>query len=135
MSLYKSHTNETIQYLEQYINAFDDQQDVFKEYWKDKSTIRKVSKVTTWILGENRNIENWNLLSGAAAAKTCQIADEERHDIDEMVANIYDEDVDFNYVKIDWLSYFGDHGGHFGNIKMYSTKSGETSHKTMIKEG
>ena len=32
MSLYKSHTNETIQYLEQYINAFDDQQDVFKEY-------------------------------------------------------------------------------------------------------
>ena len=32
MSQYKSHTHETFQYLEQYLKAFHDHKDVFKEY-------------------------------------------------------------------------------------------------------
>jgi len=51
------------------------------------------------------------------------------------VADIYEEDVNFNFVKIHLLSHFGEHVQLFGNIQMYSTESGETSHKTMIKEG
>ena len=51
------------------------------------------------------------------------------------MADIYDEDVDFNFVKIYLLSHFADHIQRFGNIQMYSTESGETSHKAMIKEG
>ena len=43
--------------------------------------------------------------------------------------------MNFNFVKIHLLSHFGEHVQLFGNIQMYSTKSGETSHKTMIKEG
>ncbi|KAG0640203.1 hypothetical protein HOY80DRAFT_885059 [Tuber brumale] len=37
--------------------------------------------------------------------------------------------------KIHLLSHFADHIRRFGNIQMYSTESGETSHKIMIKEG
>ncbi|KAG0633391.1 hypothetical protein HOY80DRAFT_896568 [Tuber brumale] len=37
--------------------------------------------------------------------------------------------------KIHLLSHFADHIRCFGNIQMYSTESGETSHKIMIKEG
>ncbi|KAG0632929.1 hypothetical protein HOY80DRAFT_854248, partial [Tuber brumale] len=77
MAQYQSHTKETIQYLERYFKAFCDHKDVFKEYWKDKSTAR----------------------------------------------------------KIHLLSHFADHIRRFGNIQMYSTASGETSHKIMIKEG
>jgi len=51
------------------------------------------------------------------------------------LSQIYDEDVDFNFVKIQLLSYFGDHVRRFGNIQIYSTKLQETGHKTMIKEG
>ena len=53
----------------------------------------------------------------------------------DMIADIYDEDVDVNFVKIHLLSRFGDHIRRFGNIQMYFTESRETNHKTMIKEG
>jgi len=52
-----------------------------------------------------------------------------------MVTDIYNEDVDFNFVKIQQLRHFCDNIQGFGNIQMYSTELEETSHKTMIKKG
>jgi len=78
MSQYKSHTYETIQYLEQYLKAFHDYKEVFKEYRKDKSTMRKVREVSTRIWSENSKVLNQHRLSGAIAAKRRQIADEQR---------------------------------------------------------
>ena len=62
-------------------------------------------------------------------------ADEQCRDLDGIVADIDDEDVDFNFVKIHLLSHLGDHIRRFGNIQMYFTESGETNHKTVIKKG
>ena len=135
ISQYKSHTDKTIPYLEQYLKAFHDHKDVFKEYQKDKSTMRKVREVNTRIRSENSEVLNQHRLSGATAAKRCRIADEHRQDLDEIIAYIYDEDVDFNLVKLHLLSHFGDHVRRVGNIQMYFTKCGETSNTTMLKEG
>ena len=92
-------------------------------------------EVTTRSRGENSEVLNQHRLSGTTAAKRRHIVDEQRRDLDGIVADIYDEDVDFNFVKIHLLSHFGDHVRRFGNIQIYSTESGETNHKTMIKEG
>ncbi|KAG0133447.1 hypothetical protein HOY82DRAFT_538187 [Tuber indicum] len=100
MSQYTSHTNETIQYFEQFLKAFHDHKDIFKEYRKDKQTMRKVGEVSTRIRGENSEVFNQHRLSVATAAKRRWIADEQRRDLDGIVADIYDEDVDFNFVKI-----------------------------------
>ena len=78
---------------------------------------------------------NQNSLSGATAAKRRCIADEQDCDLDGIMADIYEEEVDFNFVKILLLSYFRDHVQRFGDIQMYSTELGETSYKMMIKEG
>jgi len=53
------------------------------------------------------------------------------------MADTYEDDVYFNFVKIYLLSYFKSQVGPFGNIQMYSTstESGETSYKMIIKEG
>jgi len=67
--------------------------------------------------------------------KRRRIADEQRRDLDGIVADIYKEDVDFNFIKIYLLSHFRHHVRRFGNIQMYSTESGKTSHKTIIKKG
>ena len=48
---------------------------------------------------------------------------------------IYEEDVDFNFVKIHLLSHFRDYIWRFGNIQMYSTESWETNHKRIVEEG
>ena len=135
MAQYKSHTDETIQYLEQYLKAFHDYKDVFKEYWKDKSTGRKIREVTARIRNENCDVLNQHRLQGLTATQRRRIADEQHQQLEGVVADIYDEDVDFNFVKIHLLSHFADHIRRFGNIQMYSTESGETSHKAMIKEG
>ena len=92
-------------------------------------------EVTARIWGENTKVLNQHPLAGATAAKRRCIADEQRRDLDSMIADIHDEDVDFNFVKIHLLSHFGDHIRRFGNIQIYCTEAGETSHKTMIKEG
>ncbi|KAG0126694.1 hypothetical protein HOY82DRAFT_614502 [Tuber indicum] len=102
---YQSDTHEMIQYLEQYLMAFYHHKDVFKEYRKDKSTEKKVHEVTARI----RKLEG-------------------------IVADKYDEEVEFNFVKLHLLSYFAHHIWRFGNIQVYSTEFGESSQKMIIKE-
>jgi len=109
MSQYKSYTNKTIQYLKQHLKAFHDQKDIFKEHRKDKSSLRKVREVTTQIWSQNSKVLNQLHLLGATAAKIRRIANEQYCDLNEIVADIYDEDVDFNFIKIHLLSHFGDH--------------------------
>ena len=118
MSQYTSYTDEAIEYLSQYLKAFHDHKDVFKEYRRDRSTARKVREVTARIRGENREVLNQHRLAGATAAKRCRMADEQCRNLDGFVADIYEEDVDFNFVKIHLLSHFGDDIQHFGNIQM-----------------
>ena len=65
--------------------------------------------VTARIRGENTEILNQHRLAGATAAKRRCIAEEHRRDLDGMIADIYEEDVDFNFVKIQLLSHLGDH--------------------------
>ena len=98
MSQYTSHTDETIEYLEPYLKVFHDHEDIFKEYRRDKSTARKVREVTARIRGKNSEILNQHLLAEATAAKRRRIADKQRRNLDGLVADIYHEDVDFNFV-------------------------------------
>ncbi|KAG0639401.1 hypothetical protein HOY80DRAFT_1074395 [Tuber brumale] len=135
MAQYRSHTEETIQYLERYLKAFHDHKDVFKEYRKNKSTALKVREVTARIRSTYHEVLNQHRLSGLTVTQRRRIADEQRPELEGVMANIYDEDVDFNFVMIHLLSHFADHIWRFGNIQMYLTESGETSHKIMIKEG
>jgi len=97
--------------------------------------MRNMSEVTTRIQSENGKVLNQQRLSGATAAIRRRIADEQHRDLDEIVADIYNEDVDFNFLKIHLLSHFGGHVQRLGNILMYSTESEETSQKTKILEG
>ena len=92
-------------------------------------------EVITRIQSENSEVLNQHHLSEATAAKGWRIADKQPWDFDEILADIYNDHEDFNFVKIHLLRYFGDHVRRFGNIQMYSTECGETSHKKMIKEG
>ena len=126
-SQYTRHTDGTIQYLEQDLKAFHDHKDVFKEYRKDKSTSQNVRKVTARIRGENSEVLNQHRLAGATGAKRGRIVDEQRRDLDGKIADIYDEDVDFNFVKINLLSHFGDHIRRFKHSNVFYSGGGDKS--------
>ena len=104
------------------------------KYQKDKSTAWKIREVTARIQNKNCDVLNQHRLQGLTATQRRRIADEQRQQLEGVVADIYDKDIDFNFVKIHLLSHFADHIRQFGNIQMYSTESGETSHKEMIKK-
>ena len=72
---------------------------------------------------------------GTTAAKRDRIGDEQSRNLDGIVADIYDEEVDINLVKIHPVSHFGNHIWRFGKIQKNSTESGERNHKTRTKEG
>jgi len=63
------------------------------------------------------------------------MADEQAQDLDGIVADIYEEDGDFNFDKIHLLSHIGYHGRLIGNIEMYYRELGEASNNTMIRGG
>ena len=91
-------------------------------------------EITASIQGGNSEVLNQHRLTGGTAIKRRRIAEEQHPNPAGKTVDIYDEDVDFNFVKIHLLSYFGDHIRGFGNIQKYSTEAEEISHKSMIKE-
>ena len=95
---------------------FHDHKDLFKEYRSDRSTARKVKLVTSRIQRENSEVLYHNDLVVTTAVQRLLIADVQSRDLDVMVADIYDKDVNFNFIKIHLFSHFGYHIQHFGNI-------------------
>ena len=65
-----------------------------------------MKEVTARIRSKNREVLNPHPLAGATTAERHRIADEQRHNLDGMIANIYDKHIDFNLVKIYLLSHF-----------------------------
>jgi len=135
MSQYKCHTDDTIQYLEQYLNNFHDHKDVFKEYQHDKSIRRKVIVVTTRIQVENSEVLNQHHLSGDTTTKRHRSADQQYRHLDGIKPDLDREDMDFHFLKIDLLSYLVAHMRCYAYIQISSTKSEDSCHKSMIKKG
>ena len=73
-------------------------------------------EVTARIWGQNSEVLNQYHLLSTTTAKRCPIADEQYYDFDRIVVDIYDKDIDFNFVKIHLLSHFREHVQYFENI-------------------
>jgi len=75
-----------------------------------------VREITTRIQGKNSEVLNQPQLLEAPLVKRRCITDEQCSNLAGMVADVYEEDVDFNFVKIHLLSHFEDHMQRFENI-------------------
>jgi len=129
MAQYRSHTLDTLAYMEDYLDQFHRMKDIFLEF---RVTKRTQAKLDT----QRKEIQRQRSLmrEGAAPSQWRQIRDNDRDEENELRMEMINTESHFNFVKMHLLSHFCDHIPQFGNIPMYSTEIGELAHKTQIKE-
>jgi len=130
MAQYRSHTPDTIVYMEDYLDQFHRMKDIILEFRVTKRTQAKVDKQRKEIRGQRAVIRE-----RVAQSQWRRMRDDDRDEEDELRMYMIHGESHFNFIKIHLLSHFCDQIRQFGNIPMYSTESGELAHKTQIKEG
>jgi len=130
MAQYRSHTPDTIAYMEDYLDQFHRMKDICLEFRVTKRTQAKVDKQRKEIRRQRALIRE-----RVAPSQQRRMRDDDRDEEDELRMDMIHGESHSNFIKIHLLSYFCDHIRQFGNIPMYSTEIGELAHKTHIKEG
>jgi len=130
MAQYRSHTHETIAYMEEYLDRFHRMKDIFLEFRVSKRTRAKVDK-------QRKELRHQRAQSNmrVAPSKRRRRLEEDRDEENELRMDMIHTESHFNFVKMHLLSHFSDHIRQFGNIPMYSTEFGELAHKEQIKDG
>jgi len=130
MAQYRSHTPDTIAYMEDYLDQFHRMKDIFLKFRVIKRTQAKVDKQRKEIRRQRALIRE-----RVAPSQRRRIRDDDRDEENELRMDMIHGETHFNFIKMHLLSHFCDHIGQFGNIPMYSTEIGELAHKTQIKDG
>ena len=138
MSQYHSHTAETIAYMDQYLAGFHEEKEVFLAFRQSKTSKKKADALDKRLqnLYAQEDTNNTSLhTSSNTGPKRRRLEVTRREERDAQRQEIMESDSHFNYPKMHLLMHFHEHILRFGNLPMYSTEIGESSHRTQIKEG
>ena len=133
MAQYRSHTEDTLEYMEQYLHDFHRYKVVFREFRSTKKT-RQDADANDGQLCLNLEWE-FGEAGQMPAVKRCRLLDESRLERNDKREEILRNKLHFNFIKPHLLVHYCSHFRKFGNIPMYSTDVGELAHKVQIKEG
>jgi len=130
MEQYRSHTAETITYMEDYLDNFHKMMDIFLEF-------RVIKRIRVKIDEQRRELrhDRPKTCERIAHSKRCRMRDAAREEESELRMDLIFCESHFNFIKMHLLHNFCDHIRQFGNIPMYSTEFGKLAHKTQIKAG
>jgi hypothetical protein len=130
MAQYRSHTDDTIQYMEDYANLFHQTKDIFLEFRISKRTQTKADEL-------RRELRQQQTLVNHSVAKSNRrrVREQDRAEENDQRMDLIYAESNFNFIKMHLISHFRDHIYQFGNIPMYSTEFGELAHKEQIKDG
>ena len=132
MTQYRSHTDETIQYMEDYDNRFHKTKDIFLEFRISKQTKAKADELRKE-LRRQRTLVNQLVARSRGSRVREQL--EDRQEKNDQCMDLIHAISHFNFIKMHIIIHFREHIYQFGNIPMYSTKFGELAHKEQIKDG
>ena len=130
MAQYRSHTSDTITYMEDYLDQFHLMKDISLEFRVSKRTQTKIDE-------QRKEIRRQRTQMGQSVAhyKRRRVRDEDREEENDRRMDLIQTESHFNFIKMHLLSHFRDHIRQFGNIPIYSTEYGELAHKVQIKDG
>ena len=140
---YRSHTPETLKYLDGYLKDFHAHKGVFLHFRESKTTKKKVTAVDKKLLErfeqEDKNAPRSQggraTLRGRTTAAQRKLELTRKKERERNRIAIIESESHYNYPKMHLLTHFHEHIVQFGNIPMYSTEIGESSHRTQITEG
>jgi len=114
MGQYRSHTVETITYMEDYLDTFPKMKDIILEFGVSKRMRTKINE-------EQRQLRHYRpkTRERIAPSKRCQIRDPGREDETEQPMDLLFCKLHFIFIKLHLVSHFGKHIRQFGNIPIY----------------
>jgi len=130
MAQYRSHTSDTIAYMEDYLDQFHKLKDIFLEFRVTKLAQDKVDKQ-----GKEIGCQRALVIERVAPSLRRRMRDDNRQEESDLCLKLVRSEWHFNFIKMHLLSHFCDHICQFGNIPMYSTEIGELAQKMQIKDG
>jgi len=130
MAQYRSHTAETITYIEDYLNTFHKMNNIFLEFRVTKHIHAKIDEQRRGLQHDRPKTREC-----IAPSKRRRMCDAEREEETERLMDLIFCESHFNLIKMHLLCHFCDHIRQFGNIPMYSTEFGQLAHRTQIKGG
>jgi len=130
MAQYRSHTSDTIAYMEHRLDQFHRMKGIFLEFQVTKCTLGMVDQQWREIRHERTQMSQH-----MAPSKRRRICDDDRGEEHQRRMDLIHRELHFHSIKIHLLSHFSDHIRQFGNIPMYSTEFGELAHKEHTKGG
>jgi len=130
MAQYRSHTSDTIAYMEHYLDRFHRMKGIFLEFRVTKSTLAKVDE-------QRREIRHQRTQRSQprAPSKRRRISHYDRAEEHERRMHLIHRESHFNFINIHQLSHFSNHIRQDGNIPTYSTEFGELAHKEQMNDG
>jgi len=130
MGQYRSHTPETISYMEEYATQFHEAKDIFLEFRISKRTQKKADELCKELRGQRAQMRE-----RVPPSQQRRIRDDDCEEPNDQCMELIHSKFNFNFVKMHLISHFGDHFYMFGNYVMYSIKYGELALKEQIKDG
>ena len=133
MAQYRSHTEDTLEYMEQYLHDFHRYKVVFQEFQSTKKTRQEADANDAQL---RLNLE-WEFREAGQmpAVKRRRLLDESHLERTDKREEILRNKSHFNFIKLHLLVHYCYHVRKFGNRPMYSTDVGELAHKVQKKEG
>jgi len=129
MAQYRSHTPESISYMEEYAPQFHETKDIFLEFRISKRTQEKADELRKELRRQRAHMREREPPSARR-----RIRDNDRDEVNNQRMELIHSESNFNFVKMHLISHFRDQSYMFGNISMYSTEYGELAHKEQIKD-
>jgi hypothetical protein len=133
MADYKSHDEQTLSYMTNYLRDFHKYKQVFLQYRAGKNA-KTVAKATIKVLRKRLHDEQDTDMD-LSSRKRQRIAYENRSVVAEEHVAVLEELSHFNFPKIHLLSHFVGSIRQFGSITMWSTETMESAHKHQVKDG
>jgi len=134
MAQYRSHTPDTLSYMESYLPTFHQTKDIFLEFSTSKAThaqANRQDRELRQLMADKRARE----VRHTTVANRRQLADQERVERSNRRADLICPENHFNFIKMHYLTHIASHLLHYGSISMYSTEISELAHKDQIKDG
>jgi len=133
MGQYRSHTPDTLFYMESYLQTFHRTKDIFLEFRTSKANCPLANR-QNWELRALMADQRAKEVSTRTVANRRRLPDQERVERSDRPADLIQDENHFNFIKMHYRTHFASHVRYFGSISMYSTEIGELVHEDQIKD-
>ena len=131
LAQYRSHTPETIGYMQTYLAKFHESKNVFLKYRAGKVQSQKVKVATSEFLSANRREMSAAKEAGKSKTQLDKLLKDCRLELDLLKSDILEEGSHWNFPKMHMLSHYAEQIPRYGQLIQYSTEVSEAYHKPL----